>query len=237
MAFLRNIVTWLWSLFRKERVDRELDEELGAYLEMAAAEKMKQGMTRQEAVRAVRLERGGLEVTKEIVRSATWESFLETCWQDVRFGLRMLRKDAGLAGVGVLMLALGIGANAAIFNTANAVLWRTLPVADPESLMRLIAVRQDGTEHESIPIGIAEELRRSRSIFSDVITRSDDGLSFSYKGGATERVVGEVVSANFFDSLGIRLTLGQGFSAAVQEGLWAPVVLLFERSLEPPFRR
>src|SRR5258706_301440 len=159
MAFLRNIVTGLRLLFRKERVDRELDEELGAYLELAAAEKMNQGMTRQEAVRAVRLERGSPEVTKEIVRSATWESFLETCWQDVRFGLRMLRKNPGFTAVVVLMLALGIGANAAIFNTANAVLWRTLPVADPQSLVRLIAVRQDRTEHESIPIGIAEELR------------------------------------------------------------------------------
>jgi len=229
MAFLRNIVTGLRSLFRKERVDRELDEELGAYLEMAAAEKMKQGMTRQEAFRAVRLERGSPEVTKEIVRSATWESFLETCWQDVRFGLRMLRKNPDFTAVVVLMLALGIGANAAIFNTANAVLWRTLPVADPQSLVRLIAVRQDRTEHESIPIGIAEELRRSRNIVSDVITRSDDGLSFSYKGGAAERVVGEVVSANFFDSLGIRPALGQGFSAAVQKGQWAPEVVLSYR--------
>jgi predicted permease len=229
MSLLRNIATGLRSLFRKERVDRELEEELGAYLEMAAAEKMQQGMTRQEAVRAVRLERGSPEVTREIVRSATWESFLETCWQDVRFGLRMLTKNPGFTAVVVLMLALGIGANAAIFNTANAVLWRKLPVADPQSLVRLIAVRQDRTEHESIPIGIAEELRRSRNIFSDVITRSDDGLSFSYKGGAAERVVGEVVSPDFFDSLGIRPALGQGFSAAVLKGQWAPEVVLSYR--------
>ena len=229
MSLLRNITRGLRSLLRKEQVDRELDEELDAYLEMAAAEKMREGMSRKEAVRAVRLERGSLEVTKEIVRSATWESFLETCWQDVRFGLRMLTKDRGLTAVVVLMLALGIGANAAIFNTANAVLWRTLPVADPQSLVRLIAVRQDRTEHESIPIGIAEELRRTRNIFSDVITRSDDGLSFSYKGGAAERVVGEVVSPNFFDSLEIRPALGQGFSAAVQKGQWAPEVVLSYR--------
>ena len=229
MSFLRNITSGLRSLFRKEQVDRDLDEELDAYLEMAAAEKMRDGITRREALRAVRLERGSLEVTKEIVRSATWESFLETCWQDVRFGLRMLTKNPGFTAVVVLMLALGIGANAAIFNTANAVLWRTLPVADPQGLVRLIAVRQDRTEHESIPIGIAEELRRSRNIFSDVITRSDDGLSFSYKGSAAERVVGEVVSANFFDSLGIRPALGQGFSAAVQKGQWAPETVLSYR--------
>ena len=76
MAFLRNIVTGLRSLFRKEQVNRELDEELGEYLEMATDEKMKQGMSRQDALRAVRLERGSLEVSKEIVRSGGWESLV-----------------------------------------------------------------------------------------------------------------------------------------------------------------
>src|SRR5207245_10030173 len=152
-----------------------------------------------------------------------------TMVQDLKYGVRMLVKNPGFTAVAVLTLALGIGANAAIFDTANVGLWRARPVADPHSLVRLIAVRQDNTEHESIPIGIAEELHRSRNIFSDVITRSDDGLSFSYKGGATERVVGEVVSPNFFDSLGIRLALGQGFSAAVQKGQWAPEVVLSSR--------
>ena len=74
MAFLRNIVTGLRSLFRKEQVDRELDEELRAYQEMAAEEKVKDGMSRKEALRAVRLERGSLQLTKETVRSAGWES-------------------------------------------------------------------------------------------------------------------------------------------------------------------
>src|SRR6266478_4386190 len=141
MSLLRSLSDGLRSLFRKKQVNQELDEELRGFLEMAAEEKMKQGMSRKDALCAVRLERGNPEVTKEIVRSATWESFLETCWQDVRFGLRMLTKNPGFTAVVVLMLALGIGANAAIFNTANAVLWRTMPVADPQSLVRLIAVR------------------------------------------------------------------------------------------------
>jgi hypothetical protein len=91
MSLFRNFAIGLRSLFRKNQVDRELDEELGAYLEMEAAEKMKQGMSRKDALRAVRLERGNLEVTKEEVRSARWESFVETLWQDLRFGLRMLQ--------------------------------------------------------------------------------------------------------------------------------------------------
>ena len=85
MSLLRNITTGLRSLFRKEQVDQELDEELRAYQDMAAEEKMKDGMTRREALRAVRLERGSLEVSKEIVRSGGWEFLVETCWQDLRF--------------------------------------------------------------------------------------------------------------------------------------------------------
>src|SRR5438046_3207787 len=91
VSFLRNITSGLRSLFRKEQVDRELDEELRAYQDMAAEEKMKDGMTRKEALRAVRLERGSLEVSKEIVRSDGWESFVETCWQDLRYAQRRLR--------------------------------------------------------------------------------------------------------------------------------------------------
>jgi hypothetical protein len=135
MSLLRNLGSGLRSLFRKEQVNRELDEELGEYLEMAAEEKMKQGMRRKDALRAVRLERGGLELAKEVVRSGSWESFVETCWRDLGFGVRNLLKSPGFTAVAVLTLALGIGANTVIFSAVYAVLLKPLPFKDSDRLV------------------------------------------------------------------------------------------------------
>jgi macrolide transport system ATP-binding/permease protein len=98
---------------------------------------LKDGLSQKEALRAVRLEQGNLEVAKEVVRSAGWESFLGTCRQDLCCGLRTLRKSPGFTASVVLTLALGIGANTAIFTLLDAAMLKSLPVANPEQLYRL----------------------------------------------------------------------------------------------------
>ena len=143
MAWLRNLAEGLRSLFRKEQVCQELEEELGGFLEMAAEEKMEQGMSRKDALRAVRLERGRLDVTTEVVWSARWESFVETVWQDLRFGLRMLRNSPGFSAAAVLTIALGIGANAAIFGLVDSAFLRGLPFREPERLVHIWTIEAE----------------------------------------------------------------------------------------------
>ena len=174
MSLLRNITSGLRSLFRKDQVDRELNEELGAYLEMEAAEKMKQGMSRKDAVRAVRLERGGLELAKEVVRSARWESFVETSWQDLRFSTRMLRKSPGFTAVAVFTLALGIGASTIIFSIIHAVLLTPLPYADSS---RLVVIYDRETR--------ATGLSKLMDLYHDFEEYRDHSQSFDRLAGMT----------------------------------------------------
>src|SRR6266566_4168887 len=212
MAFLRNIVTGLRSLFRKEQVNRELDEELGEYLEMATDEKMKQGMSRQDALRAVRLERGSLEVSKEIVRSGGWESLVETCWQDLRFAARMLRKSPGFTAVAVLTLALGIGANTAIFTLLHASLWTPLPVRDPKEIFHLMRASSQGdfAGEFSYSYPLFQQFSRIASPWGEVFATERVGSTkFGLNGVSDEREAGEAVSGNFFSVLNVGPIVGR----------------------------
>src|SRR5438105_192074 len=169
MSLLRSIASGLRSLFRKERVEGDLDEELRGFLDMAAQEKMKEGMSRKDALRAVRLERGSLDVSKEVVRAAGWESLVETFGQDLRYGLRILRKSPGFTAVAVLILALGIGANTAIFSLIETVTLRSLPVQKPQELVQLFRVNpsRGGQRDPSFTNALWEQVRDHQDIFSN----------------------------------------------------------------------
>ena len=221
MSKWRSIAVGLRSLFRKDEVDRELDEELGEYLEMAAAEKMKQGMSRQDALRAVRLEGGSLGSTREIVRSGGWESVVDAWWQDLRFASRMLRKSPGFTLVAMLTLALGIGGNTAVFSVMNTVLLRSLPLPNPQQLVFLSlpdgppdGLSTTGDDDKSFSYPVFEALRKEHAVFSDLMAYMPlavDKVAVRI-GEDPEEAEGDMVSGNFFSGLGVSFARGRGFT-------------------------
>jgi len=211
MSLLRNIRSGLRSLFRKGQVDRELDEELGAYVEMAADEKMRQGMSRKEALRAVRLESGSLDATKEIVRSGGWESFVEACWQDLRNASRTLRKSPSFTAVALLTLALGIGANTAIFSVVNAVLLRPLPYKDSNRLVQVIGHdQQRGVDFDWVSFPNYHDWAEQNKAFQYMAAYKFHALNLTNVSQA-QMLFGIKASANLLPTLGAEPILGRNF--------------------------
>ena len=218
MSLLRNIASGLRSLLRKEQFDRELDEELRAYQEMAAEEKMKDGLSRQEALRAVRLERGSLEVSREIVRSGSWESVVDTLWGDFLFAFRLLRKNPGSTAAVVIALALGIGLNTTVFTFVNALLLRPpTGVKAPEQLQEVwIHNPRDSGAQGYLPLSYPDYVyyRDHNQSFEEMLAYDfEPHLVIWNKSGDGQTVFGQIVSGNFFSSLGVNAVLGRTISA------------------------
>jgi hypothetical protein len=209
MSLLRSLSVGLRALFRKEQVSQELDEDLNGFLEMAAEEKIKQGMDRKDALRAVRLERGNLEVTKEVVRSAGWESFVETLWQDLHFATRMLRKSPGFAATTVVTLALGIGLTTSALTAFRATLLRPVDVRDADRMVQLF-LHQLGSGASSFSFQDYVELRDRKDLFDEfaayhsakVIVRREATAPSSSPSPEEQDCSADLVSASYFPLLG-----------------------------------
>jgi len=216
MSLLRSIAGGLRSLFRKEQVSKELDEELNGFLELAAEEKMKQGMSRNDALRAVRLERGNLEVSKEAVRAAGWESIVETCWQDLRFAVRVLRNNPGFTAAAVLAIALGVGINVGIFSVLNGAALRLLPIPRAEQVVSIDQILHGqfkrNAHNGSSMFSYSEYLdyRDHNHVFSGLLAY-EPFVEATLGGGKMKELTGALATCNYFDVLGEHPAEGRGF--------------------------
>ncbi len=240
MEWRRRVLGGFAALFRRGRVEDELDEELRAYLQIAIDERMRAGMSEGDAIRAARVQMGALEAIKDHTRDVGWEAGLESVWQDVRCAVRTLRKSPGFFAVAVLTLALGIGANAAIFSIVNGLLLRSLPVAEPQRLVTIssdMAVSLGFTAGAGWNYPMWERLRERAGAFGGALAFMGARFNLA-QSGERQPVDGLYVSGEFFTTLGLSTLFGRTFTPADDErggGPDGPVAVISHRLWQERF--
>jgi predicted permease len=194
-----------------------MDEELGAFQEASTADKLRRGMTADEAARVARVEMGSSNSVKHHIRSGAWETRVETFWRDLLYGVRTLVRSPGFTAIAILTLALGIGANTAIFQLFDAVRLRSLPVVDPSELTLIRLADLPGkrgsqeTFYPALNNPLWEYIRDHQHVFSQVLAWSPTNLGIT-EGDHERLVQGLWVSGSFFNALGVRPVLGRVFA-------------------------
>ena len=211
MKLFSSLRSMTFAIFHRAQTEDELDEELRAHVERRAQDLERLGLTPVDAERRARIEFGGHEKFKEECREALGTRLLETFLEDLRFAARTLRKSPGFPAVAILTLALGIGANTAIFTLLDQILLRSLPVKDPQQLVLLDLVGHDygnssGDSVLSYPL--YRDFEERNEVFSGMFCHRFTSASLSF-GGQAEPVRIELVSGTYFPVLGVRPALGR----------------------------
>jgi len=212
MNWFKNITAGLQSIFASTRTEQEMDEELRGFLDASAEAKRRAGMSPEQAARAARVEMGSTNAVKHHIRQAGWETAVENLWQDLRYSLRMLARSPAFTLVAVVSLALGIGANTAIFSLMDVVMLRSLPVDQPGQLVLFGDGRAAGS-NDSLPndstrlysYSFFRNASKKNEVFSGVA--AIDSIEFSSHGtlvgAGRETMRASLVSGSFFSVLGI----------------------------------
>jgi predicted permease len=200
------------SLFRRAGVERELSDELRFHLEKQVEEKIGHGTTPEEARYAALRELGGVEQIKEECRDMRRMNFVEDLLQDLRYGLRMLAKNPGVTAVVLLSLALGIGANTAIFTLLNAVVLKSLPVQHPEELVQFSEAGPNGGENSNLSWPYFQRIRERNRSLSSVFAFTGIGRVGLVFEGKADLATGQVATGEYFSTLGLTPAAGRFFT-------------------------
>jgi predicted permease len=209
---LNRIKMALWALLRRSRAERELDEELRHHIEQQAEQNIRLGMNPEEARRAARQAFGGVEQAKDRSRDARGVRWIEDVWQDLRYGNQILLKQPGFTFIAILTLALGIGANTAIFTLVNAVLLRALPFPQPELIMTIWEeAPSDGVAKQRVAPGNYFDLKARQTVFARMSALSSSEMNLTGEGGPEKLEGFAVLDGEALDILGIKPALGRVF--------------------------
>ncbi len=208
MKTLRIFFARIHDILRKDKLDRDLQDELATHLELHIADNLRAGMSPEEARRQALLKLGGLEQTKESIRELRGATAIESLFRNLRFGFRLLRKSPAFTAIAVLTLALGIGANTAIFSVVYATLLAPLPYPNPHQLV-MVWSRVNG-HNNSVSAGDYLDWKGQSSVFQDLIAMSGDRFNLSISGHP-EVMQARITTPGFFDMQGIPLALGRDF--------------------------
>lgn len=213
---MKKLLAALRNLFRHRKVEHELDAEVHSYADLLQEEKMSNGMNANEAKRQARMNMGGPEQLKEEIRGARAGAWLESLWKDFRYAARMLRKNPGFTAVAILTLALGIGANTAVFSVVNTVILRPLPYADSS---RLVEVKTTTAMFPTFTLGNSwvafEQMRQNVPAFGDISAYRQNRMTLTASGDPT-RLTSISVADGFFKLFGVTPQLGRLFVPADQ---------------------
>ncbi|HLK17730.1 MAG TPA: ABC transporter permease [Bryobacteraceae bacterium] len=225
---LRFAAARLAALFRKPRLDRELDGEILAHIEMAERDAIAAGLSPEEARREARREFGGIEQMKEEHREQRSVRWVENLWRDVRYGLASLARDPGFAAITVGLLALGMGANTAMFSIVDAVLLKPLPFPEPERMVRVVETPAPGERNPTTTFTFLD-WKRQRDIFAALSVESMTKAAVE-TGGTPARLTGKLVSADYFDVFAVKPAAGRAFAGG-EDQPGAPMVVVISHAL------
>src|SRR5262245_12752818 len=209
MSVLSRFRSLLRTISRRGELDHSMQLEMETHLELYERDLQSTGIPADEARRRARAEFGSIEARKDDCREALGLRLFDEVRSDVTYALRVLRRSPGFALVALLSLALGIGANTAIFSLIDMVMLKTLPVQDPASLAFIDTSAGKSGGSSGPPYPLFELMRDSNQYLSGIAAFSADRFKVTIDGGAPETVRGQTASGNYFDLLGVRPALGR----------------------------